>query len=85
MNTVTALFALLGASLSASCAGSPSSTIDPQQPAPPPASGQPLAASQIVICPEGSTYNPDANNCIATGAISPQGEGPGESLRMRDR
>lgn len=45
--------------------GAGSSRLDPQQPLP---AGRPDAPARIVICPEGSSYDPERNVCVAAGA-----------------
>jgi len=51
------------------CACSASSApIDPQQPIP---RGRTDAPSRIVICPEGSSYDPSRNVCVATATVQP--------------
>lgn len=48
------------------CGGSTTGRDDPQSPTP----GEPkAAASSIVICPDGSTYDPGRNVCIATSGV----------------
>jgi hypothetical protein len=51
----------------AGCAGAGPTAPDPQQPAARSQPGQPLTPAQIVICPQGSTYDPTRNQCYATG------------------
>jgi hypothetical protein len=51
--------------------GAAATQVDPQQPAPPTAKGQPLRPSQIVICPDGASYDTVRNTCVATTAIAP--------------
>jgi hypothetical protein len=55
----------------AACGGGAAATMaDPQEPAAPSQKGQPLRPSQIVICPDGATYDTVKNTCVATGAIA---------------
>lgn len=63
--------------LSVGCGASAGAPPDPQEPAPPAAKGQPLRAAQIVICPDGSSYDTIHNTCIASGSIT----GPSASSR----
>lgn len=65
--------AFVGLLFATGCSASQPAIVDPQQPAAPAAKGQPLAASQIVICPEGSTYNVAQNNCLATTSVIASG------------
>jgi len=67
----------IACALSAGCGGSAGAPPDPQEPAPPAAKGQPLRAAQIVICPDGSSYDTAHNTCVASGAIT----GPAASSR----
>lgn len=60
----------LACCMAAACGGG-AAVIDPQQPAPAAPKGQPLRASQVVICPDGATYDPAHNTCFATGPIGP--------------
>lgn len=62
---------------SVGCGGSAGAAPDPQEPAPPAVKGQPLRAAQIVICPDGSSYDTIHNTCVASGSIS----GPPASSR----
>lgn len=67
----------IACALGAGCGGSAGAPPDPQEPAPPAAKGQPLRAAQIVICPDGSSYDTVHNTCVASGSIS----GPSASTR----
>jgi hypothetical protein len=65
--------ALLAASLWG-CGGANASMVDPQQPAlsqPGAPKGAPLRPAQIVICPDGSSYDPTHNQCVATSPLTP--------------
>jgi hypothetical protein len=70
------------------CGGSAVYGSDPQAPHP---ADPKLAASAVVICPEGSTYDPQRNACIATSAVtplvestkSPHDRGGSSSVRVR--
>lgn len=50
------------------CGGSTASGPDPQAPAP---ANPKSAAASVVICPDGSTYDPGRNICVATSGTSP--------------
>ncbi len=63
----------LAGSLLYACAAS-SAPIDPQQPIP---RGRTDAPSRIVICPEGSSYDPSRNVCVATAVTRPAGGATG--------
>ena len=64
MNGKLAAFVVLPAILSLpACGGSTASGADPQAPSP---NNPKNAAATVVICPDGSTYDPTRNACIAT-------------------
>ncbi len=59
--------------LLAGCGTAASSQLDPQQPLP---AGRADAPSKIVICPDGSSYDPAHNVCLATGVQTSARSGP---------
>lgn len=62
--------------LLAGCGAAASSQPDPQQPLP---AGRADAPSKVVICPDGSSYDPVHNVCIATGVQRPASSGANTS------
>ncbi len=73
----------LTAALLTGCGGATAPLPDPQEPAPPPSKGQPLRPSQIVICPDGSSYDTTRNSCVATRPISPDASKPPGTSSLR--